>query len=1046
MNFSISSPNASPFDTPTNERARAKRPTPQFRPAVAPSPGGYQPGALPPAVVPDSYFPQQASPQPQPDMSYYGQQPGTQSPYSQQQQQQYEGTQDLTQQMGQMGLGTGGPNPARRRKDRHAFHQIEQPVAAPQAFGAPPAGQLMNGQAPPQPGADPNAAPWQQTTQPWQSQQLPQPGQQHAQQPHAAGLQPAAGRPVDIQQQGTQAAGAPRVNPDQIPSVPMSRDMPAEYYKTSVYPTMETRVPPPAVTPLVSFDQGNASPKHARLTLNCIPNSQEQLTTTGLPLGLVVQPLAKQADGENPIPVLDFGDAGPPRCRRCRAYVNPFMIFSNGGNRMTCNLCGHLNEVDAGYFAPTDPSGVRVDRQERPELMLGSCEFLVPKEYWSKEPVGMRYLFLIDVSAESCNRGFLKAMADGILAALYGGDIELPEKNENDEEEKEPITLKPSKVPAEARVGFATFDREVHFYNVSAALSGPQELVMSDLEEPFTPISNQHLFVDAAECRTNIITLLQRMPSMFERIKHAEPALLPSLQAALSALSDTGGKVLCSLASLPTYGPGRLTVRDKGMQTASNDHPEQEKVLLRTENVAFKKIQADMVKAGVGIDFFLTAPAGGYLDIATIGHVSEKTGGETFYYPNWAWPRDTLKLAKELSHSVQREQGYAVLMKVRCSNGLQIAHYSGSFTQHTFGADLEMGSVTEDSAVAVTLSYDGKLETRNDAHFQSALLYTTSSGQRRVRCTNMVATVVDNARDCLRFVDQDAVLSILAKESTSRIPDRSLADVRQALQDKTIDILAGYRKHHSESHPPGKLVMPENLKEFAMLVLGLVKSRALKAGKEPSDRRIQEIRMVKSMGAAELSLYLYPRIIALHNLEPAEGFADENGHLRMPPGVRASFAMLEEGGAYLVDNGQMLILWLHNAVNPNLLEDLFGEGVNALDRLDPNLNELPVLETLLNAQVRNILLALEQGAGTGRGSKGLSIQLARQGLDGAEFEFARLLYEDRNGEASSYVDWLVLLHRSVNMELSGQRSKSAADGKNFTETVTTIASNVPFWG
>lgn len=684
---------------------------------------------------------------------------------------------------------------------------------------------------------------------------------------------------------------------------------------------------------------------------------------------------------------------------------------------MTCNLCGHPNEVDAGYFAPTDPSGMRVDRQERPELMLGSCEFLVPKEYWSKEPVGMRYLFLIDVSAESCNRGFLKAMADGILAALYGDDIELPEKNEGDEE-TEAAPLKPSKVPAGARVGFATFDREVHFYNVSAALSGPQELVMSDLEEPFTPISNQHLFVDAAECRTNIITLLQRMPSMFERIKHAEPALLPSLQAALFALSDTGGKVLCSLASLPTYGPGRLTVRDKGMQTASNDHPEQEKVLLRTENPAFKKIQADMVKAGVGIDFFLTAPAGGYLDIATIGHVSEKTGGETFYYPNWAWPRDTLKLAKELSHCVQREQGYAVLMKVRCSNGLQIAHYSGNFTQHTFGADLEMGSVTEDSSVAVTFSYDGKLETRNDAHFQSALLYTTSSGQRRVRCTNMVATVVENARDSLRFVDQDAVLSILAKESASKIPDRSLADVRQALQDKAIDILAGYRKHHSESHPPGKLVMPENLKEFAMLVLGLVKSRAFKAGKEPSDRRVQEIRMVKSMGAAELSLYLYPRIIAIHNLEPGEGFADENGHLKMPQGVRASFAMLEDGGAYLVDNGQMLILWLHSAVNPNLLEDLFGEGVDALDKLDPNLNELPVLETLLNAQVRNILLALEQGAGTGRGSKGLSIQLARQGLDGAEFEFARLLYEDRNGEASSYVDWLVLLHRSVNMEVS----------------------------
>lgn len=64
------------------------------------------------------------------------------------------------------------------------------------------------------------------------------------------------------------------------------------------------------------------------------------------------------------------------------------------------------------------------------------------------------------------------------------------------------------------------------------------------------------------------------------------------------------------------------------------------------------------------------------------------------------------------------------------------------------------------------------------------------------------------------------------------------------------------------------------------------------------------------------------------------------------------------------------------------------------------------------------MLALEGGAGMGRGSKGLAIQLARQGLDGAEFEFARLLYEDRNGEASSYVDWLVQLHRGVGSEVS----------------------------
>ena len=614
----------------------------------------------------------------------------------------------LAQQMGQMGLDGGAAPPTRRRKDRHAYHQIEQPAGAPQPFGGAPVGQNhLNGQ-PTQPFGAPAhgesaSAPWQQTAQPWQSHQLPSPSYQSAAQ---------AGAPISMGSAPQHPGGAGMgtqggVNPEQIPSVPTSRDLPAEYYKSHVYPTMEQRLPPPATTPLVAYDQGNASPKHARLTLNCIPNSQEQLSTTGLPLGLVIQPLAKQTEGESAIPVLDFGELGPPRCRRCRAYVNPFTIFSFGGNRMTCNLCGHPNEVNPEYFAPTDPSGVRVDRQERPELLLGTCEFLVPKEYWSKEPIGMRYLFLIDVSAESCDRGFLKGMCDGILSTLYGEEAD--SEPEAGEEQNGLSGTHSTKLAPGAKVGFLTYAREIHFYNISSAVSRPQQLVMSDLDDPFAAISPDYLFVDPAESKSNIVSLMNTLPNMFTNIKQGETALLPSLNAALSALSETGGKIICSLCTLPTYGPGRLTMRDQGLQTTSNDHPEQEKVLLRTENQSFRKLSSDLVKAGVGVDYFLMAPHGGYLDIATIGLLSEKSGGDIFYYSNWSYDRDTEKLRKELMHSMQRIQGYAALMKVRCSNGLQIAHYSGNFTQHTFGADLEMGIISEDSAVSVTFSYDGKV-------------------------------------------------------------------------------------------------------------------------------------------------------------------------------------------------------------------------------------------------------------------------------------------------------------------------------------------------
>lgn len=237
-----------------------------------------------------------------------------------------------------------------------------------------------------------------------------------------------------------------------------------------------------------------------------------------------------------------------------------------------------------------------------------------------------------------------------------------------------------------------------------------------------------------------------------------------------------------------------------------------------------------------------------------IGHISAATGGETFFYPNYVAPRDSEKLGLEIKRTLTRDTGYQALMKVRCSNGLQVSSYHGNFLQHNFGADLEFGVIDADKAMGVMFSYDGKLDAKLDAHFQCALLYTTASGERRVRCTNTVASVSEGTHmDAMRLIDQDAVVSMCAKEglwlgirrcarlltrllAASRMTERTLKDIRNALTEKTVDVLSGYRKNFSTSHPPGQLVLPENLKEFVMYMLGVIKSRAFKGIPAPFER------------------------------------------------------------------------------------------------------------------------------------------------------------------------------------------------------------------
>ena len=379
----------------------------------------------------------------------------------------------LSSQMGNMGISgesvaTSRPN---KKKNRHAHHNLDQSGASSQALQGPPYGQAspvhyVNPDTPFQ--ASPGHPYAGQPITPAMSQFPAQgsaqfsPGIQAA--PAGSGGQTSSfGRPVSPMPipSGPGVSAQGRVDPEQIPSVPRSRDAAAEYYLDHIYPTLEQHLPPPGAIPFVAHDQGNSSPKHARLTLNNIPSTSDALAATGIPLGLVLQPLASIQPGEPPIPVLDFGESGPPRCRRCRAYINPFMTFRSGGNKFVCNMCTFPNDVASEYFAPTDPSGARVDRMQRAELITGTVEYLVPRAYWAKEPVGLHWLFLIDVSQEAITRGFLEAFCEGILGALYGD----AEDGLTDESSNRDVLKK--SLPPGSKVGFVTFDKTVHFYNCS---------------------------------------------------------------------------------------------------------------------------------------------------------------------------------------------------------------------------------------------------------------------------------------------------------------------------------------------------------------------------------------------------------------------------------------------------------------------------------------------------------------------------------------------------------------------------------------------------
>lgn len=69
--------------------------------------------------------------------------------------------------------------------------------------------------------------------------------------------------------------------------------------------------------------------------------------------------------------VVECGPSGPMRCQSCKAYVNPYMRWVDGGRTMQCCFCNANTEVLPEYQCHTGPDGERRDKFERPELCKG---------------------------------------------------------------------------------------------------------------------------------------------------------------------------------------------------------------------------------------------------------------------------------------------------------------------------------------------------------------------------------------------------------------------------------------------------------------------------------------------------------------------------------------------------------------------------------------------------------------------------------------------------------------------------------------------------
>ncbi|XP_040887320.1 protein transport protein Sec24D [Toxotes jaculatrix] len=858
------------------------------------------------------------------------------------------------------------------------------PMAGSPMAGPPMAGPPMAGMGRPFPGPPPPGPGGFQQPGPGAAGSVGYPQQAGQFGGHMTGPQP--GMPGAFPGAPAALAGPPqkKLDPDSIPSIIQVIEDDQVKRGGKVFSTnIRGQVPPLVTSDFTVQDQGNASPRFIRCTTYSLPCTADLAKQCHVPLASIIKPFASLPKNETPLYVVNHGETGPIRCNRCKAYICPYMQFIDGGRRFQCGFCNCVNEVPVFYFQHLDHMGRRVDFYERPELSLGSYEFVATLDYCknNKPPNPPAYIFMIDVSYNNIKSGLVKLICDELKTLLE----KLPR-----EEGVESSAIK---------VGFVTYNKVLHFYNVKSALAQPQMMVVSDTAEMFVPLLDGFL-VNYQDSRAVIYNLLDQIPDMFADTNESETVFAPVIQAGVEAFkaAECSGKLFIFHSSMPTAeAPGKLKNRDDKKLV----NTEKEKTLFQPQKGVYEQLSKDCVAQGCCVDLFLFPSQ--YVDLATMADVPSHTGGSVYKYNNFQVETDGEHFLRDLRKDVQKSIGFDAIMRVRTSTGFRATDFFGAIHMNNT-TDIEMAAVDCDKAVTVEFKHDDTLGEEAGALMQCALLYTTISGQRRLRIHNLSLNCSSQLSELYMSCETDSLINFFAKSAYRAILNQPLKNVREILVNQTAHMLACYRKNCASPSAASQLILPDAMKVFPVYMNSLMKSAPLVGSTELStDDRAHQRLSVLAMGVEDTQLLLYPRLIPLHNM-------DVNSEA-LPSPVRCSEERLADSGMFLLENGHSMFLWLGQASSPDLIQSIFN--LPSLAHLQGQMGALPELDNPLSKKVRSLISGLLE-----KRPNSMKLLIVRQ-RDKPEILFRQFLVEDKGLHGgASYMDFLCYVHQEIRQLLT----------------------------
>lgn len=691
--------------------------------------------------------------------------------------------------------------------------------------------------------------------------------------------------------------------------------------------------PPPILVPaekvIVPSETSNAPTNFIRSTLNAVPKTKSLFDKLGLPFALVIKPYQYLHDNNNPPPLCEDGII--TRCRRCRAYINPFITLIPNTRKWRCNFCRLVNEFPTIFNL--DPFEQRQEATNnlynREEIKHAVMEYVAPPQYSSGPQPPSTYNFVIDVSYDSIQNGTFWVVCNTLKDSL---DM-IP-----NHDGRTLISL--------TCVSHKLHHFKIPFDSIPNARSTLYEV--TDFEKPYLPATPNELLVPLIKCKENLRQLLTELPTIFSSPQSNNFALGPALKTLYQLLATRGGRIVVISTSIPDVGEASLVSTIK-KQTGLSDADKGYNDLLRCHDAFYKNFPIECNKSQISVDLFLTGSK--YLDLATLSNLSRYTGGQTYYYPEFSEKGiiDSVidKFSFEFNKYLSMDFSMETVMRARTSRGVRTDSFYGHFFNRS--SDLcAFSSMPRDQSYVFELSLEENI-TSDFVYVQIAVLLSLNNSQRRIKIITLGIPATSMATETYASVDQLALFTYYTRVVSTKVLNSTLTipQARDYIINQMVALLSTFKKEVITRHEGGRVILkcPSNMKILPLLMHCLSKSLAFQPGDRiPIDIRANKLNQFESIPLKYLIKNIYPTIYSLHDMNGIDNVS----------AVNASLPKLENYGIYLIDNGLSLYLWVGGMAVERLLVDVFG--VHTLAEVPIGEVELPYLDgSAFNNNIKEII-------------------------------------------------------------------------------------------